>query len=100
MNGTAGLLDMYYHRGMHPPFEQFLGDVVIRTNHLPAFKIIFTSEVALQQDIPCTSLFIMLLFYSTSLVKLTGHVLAVTSVGWILLEDRSLLASCSDDRVS
>jgi len=32
-------------------------------------------------------------------MKLAGHVLAVTSVDWILLGNQSLLASCSDDRV-
>ena len=32
--------------------------------------------------------------------KLTGHTLAVTSVDWTVAKGRSLLALCSDDRVS
>lgn len=30
---------------------------------------------------------------------LTGHQLAVTSVDWKIIEERSILVSCSDDRV-
>lgn len=35
-----------------------------------------------------------------SVVTLKGHTLSVTSVDWSLISGRSLLASCSDDRVS
>ena len=31
---------------------------------------------------------------------LTGHQLAVTSVDWKMVGERSILVSCSDDRVS
>ena len=34
------------------------------------------------------------------MATLTGHKLAVTSVDWKKIRDRSILVSCSDDRVS